>query len=171
MAEAKYDWKVIRADYDAEKYKTLKDLAEAYGVNYSYMKKKASTWKRENKLAKQVLCDELSFMQEEEKQAIMYDLDSIPDDREAWHKRLWDKLGLAAERALDDMENNFYTADGKLKSKALADVAAVLDKIQKGHQELKDEGNNGQLNEYAKLIQNYRNNVTNNKEGEDDEEE
>lgn len=142
----------------AGKYKTLKALAEAHDVNYGYIKKRAASWKKEKAVIED-LSNEISFVEEQERQAIMYDLSTIPEDREAWHRRLWDKLGLAAERALDNPDENFYTHDGKLKSKALADVAAVLDKVQRGQSEMKENKATGQLESYANLIAGYRKQV------------
>ena len=169
MAEKRFDWALIRKEYDENKYKTLKKLAEAHGVSYTYMKKRSAKWKRENKVKDLVIENEMTFMQEEKHQTFIADINSIPEDRNEWHKRLWDKLGIAAEIALNNIEENFYTNDGKLKSKALSDVAVVLDKVQKGHQELKQENNNGQLQDYANFIVNLRaTNVVSLKDKEDE---
>lgn len=159
MAMKKFDWVAIKNDYYLDKYKDLKGLAQAYGVNYDYMRKKAATWKKDKSFIAEIQAEingEVDFIDEQERQAIMQELNSIPDDRTQWHKRLWDKLGLAAERALDNPEMNFYTHEGILKAKALADVANVIEKVQKGQSEAKDDKVTGQLENYANLIASYR---------------
>lgn len=39
MATKKYNWQNIKSDYMANKYPTLRGLADAYGVEYGYMRK------------------------------------------------------------------------------------------------------------------------------------
>lgn len=163
MANKKYDWVAIKNDYLLGKYKDLKALAKAYGVSYHYMKTKAASWKTDKAFVQEIqseIDNEISFLEEEDRNSIREELVNIPDDRAIWHKRLWDKLGLVAEKALNNPELHFFTHEGVLKTKALSDVAAVIEKVQKGQVEMKDDKTTGQLESYANLIASYRANAT-----------
>lgn len=159
MASKKYDWVAIKNDYLLGKYKDLKALAKAYGVSYHYMKTKAASWKTDKAFIQEIqseIDNEISFLEEADRNNIQEELVNIPEDRAIWHKRLWDKLGLVAEKALNNPELHFFTHEGVLKTKALSDVAAVIEKVQKGQVEMKDDKTTGQLESYANLIADYR---------------
>lgn len=75
----------------------------------------------------------------------------VPNDRNNWHKTLWDKLGRIVERSLDNPEFHYFTDDGKIKTKAVSDIASVIEKIQKGQTGEKD-ATSGQLTQYVEAI-------------------
>ena len=181
MADKKYEWSTIKKDYFSSKYNTLKELAEAYNVPDTYLRKKAAKWNREKSMARK-LKDELdkdrhNVPTKKKKNTknnrnnknvptnVPIDvptvptdvpMECIPENMNMWHKRLWDKLGLIVERALDNPEDNFFTEDGRIKSKAVADISTVIEKIQKGHSETNDNKENGQLNAYVEMIAQLR---------------
>lgn len=73
-------------------------------------------------------------------------------DRNIWLSSLWDRLGLIVETALNEPEHNFFTLDGRVKTKQLTDIALILEKIQKAN-EGKDNKKTGQLSEYVEMFQ------------------
>lgn len=153
--DKKYNWTVIKKDFLSGKYPTLKELGDAYGIPYNYMRKKSSKWNKEKIMI-------VDLRGEIEKDAVTRKIadapleTEIPESRDLWHKRLWDKLGLIVERALDSPEQNFFTEDGRIKSKAVADISTVIEKIQKGHNEDNEEKQNGQLAAYVNMIAQLR---------------
>lgn len=183
MADKKHDWAAIEKEYHSNKYGSLKELADAYGLSYNYIRKRASNWKNKKDIADQLI------QQEEQEQAqkaqqkstskskkpskqkasetpvaqpcdtVPIDVptedsicnQNVPEDRNLWHKNLWDKLGKIVERSLDNPEFHYFTLDGRIKTKAVADVAAVIEKIQKGQTGEKD-ATSGQLMQYVEAI-------------------
>ena len=54
MAEKKYNWPVIKEDWNNGKYKTIKELAEKNEMPYTYAKKRVGKWNKEKKLADKI---------------------------------------------------------------------------------------------------------------------
>ena len=54
MAEKKYNWPVIKRDWNNGKYKTIKELAEKNEMPYTYAKKRVGKWKKEQSLADKI---------------------------------------------------------------------------------------------------------------------
>lgn len=184
MALPKYDWNAVRKDYEAKTYSSTEELAKAYDMPYSYLRKKVAKWNQENtsvsqikktiknidkskgknsnrtdedilKDLKQFLPTELAL--ESNQELILSDYEAkVPNDRAAWHKKLYDKLGVIVEAALDNPELNFFTQNGQVKTKALSDMASIIQVIQKGQESTQDDKATGQLTAYADMIANLR---------------
>lgn len=69
---------------------------------------------------------------------------------------MYDKLSIVVFKAMANMDDNFFTNDGRLKSKALLDVASVVEKIDKGYQSGEEQKQTGQLGAYAAHIAQLR---------------
>lgn len=161
-----HDWGPIKADFFANKYSSLKDLAIAHGISYNYLRKRTAKWKSEkglvNELAKQSKPKAQNITNAQFKSdtdtSVLHDIPNIvpecdiPEDRHLWHYRLWDKLGTIIEQALDNPDFNFFTDDGRIKTKAVSDIAMVIEKIQKGQTGEKDDKITGQLLSYVEAI-------------------
>ncbi|WP_302570438.1 hypothetical protein [uncultured Clostridium sp.] len=150
MATKKYNWQNIKSDYMANKYPTLRGLADAYGVEYGYMRKRAAKWKNEKEFV-----SDLS-----EENSIHSDLIiEIPEDRNELHTNMYDKLSIIVMRMLNEPEN-FFTHEGKPKTKSLVDISQVVERIQKGHQgSIKDDKQFTQLTAYTDMIKKLKESV------------
>ena len=158
MAEKKYPWAKIKKDYLLGKYKTIKQLGEAYGVPYNYIRKRTANWNKQKDIGTKMAQQEkdVPTVPNEYPSDIIFNDHNLPEDRDIWHKRMWDKLGIIIEKALDEAEDNFFTHDGKIKTKAVADISVVIEKIQKGQENNKEDKNAGQLKEYVDMLANLR---------------
>lgn len=145
MASKKHNWAAIKKDFYDKKYATLKELAEAHDIKYTYLRQKTAKWAKESP-------EFISDLDVEEAQLAI----DIPENRKEKVRLMYDKLSVIALRALSDPENNFFTVEGKLKSKAFLDVASVVEKIQKGYETGEDGKQTGQLGEYAAYIKQLR---------------
>lgn len=145
MAKQKHNWLAIKKDYYDKKYPTLKELGEAYNIPASYLRRQASKWPKEKP-------EFISDLEVEEAQKAL----DIPENRKEKVRLMYDKLSIIALTALNNPEANFFTTEGKLKSKAFLDVASVVEKIQKGYETGEDANQTGQLGEYAAYIKQLR---------------
>lgn len=159
MASPKYDWNKIKEDYNNKVYSSTQELAKAYDIPYGYLRKKVAKWNQDNTSINQIknaikdidTQTELAF--EEQAQLILTDYeDKVPSDRASWHKKLYDKLGVIVEAALDNPELNFFTNNGQVKTKALSDMANIIQTIQKGQESTVEDKATGQLTAYADMI-------------------
>lgn len=179
MALPKYDWNAVRKDYEAKIYSSTEELAKAYDMPYGYLRKKVAKWNQENTSIKQIknaikdidnidsneddiidkiqkhIPTELALENEMELILTNYE-EKVPNDRAAWHKKLYDKLGVIVEAALDNPELNFFTQNGQVKTKALSDMASIIQVIQKGQEATQEDKATGQLTAYADMIANLR---------------
>ena len=150
MATKKYDWKKIKSDYMANKYKTLKELSNAYGIEYGYMRKRASKWKNEKEFVSDLIEDKVV-----NSEAIV----AIPEDRNELHTQMYDKMAIIVMKMLNNPEN-FFTHEGKPKTKSLVDISQVVERIQKGHQgAIKDDKHFTQLTAYTDMIKELKESV------------
>lgn len=145
MAKQKHNWTAIKRDYYEGKYKTLKELGIAYNVPGSYLRKKAANWDREDP----------EFITDLDIEEAEFNL-NIPEDRKEKVRVMYDKLSVIAFKALGDMDRNFFTEDGRIKSKSFLDIASVVEKIQKGYETGEDAKQTGQLGQYASAIARLR---------------
>ncbi len=150
MAQKKYNWKSIKADYIANKYPNLKALSDAYDIPYGYLRKRASSWKNDK--------DFVSDLAEEDI-VVPDEIIVIPEDRNELHTQMYDKLSIIVMRMLNDPEN-FFTHEGKPKTKSLVDISQVVERIQKGHQgAIKDDKQFSQLTAYTDMIKELKESV------------
>jgi hypothetical protein len=159
MAKPKYDWAKIKKDYDNKVYSSTQDLAKAYDIPYGYLRKKVAKWNQDNTSISQIknaikdINTQTEITLEKQSQFILTDYeDKVPSDRASWHKRLYDKLGVIVEAALDNPELNFFNNNGQVKTKALSDMASIIQTIQKGQEQSTEDKANGQLQAYADMI-------------------
>lgn len=179
MAEKKHNWAKIKKEYFEGKYKNIKDLAEKNNISYSYCKKQVAKWNKEKSITEKLinpLTEEVHKILESTKEvphkisqteesSFKSDIEvpiaeaivptkvptEISKDRNIWLSSLWDKLALIVESSLNEPEYNFFTNDGRIKTKALTDVSIILEKIQKA-QEGKNDKKTGQLGEYIEMF-------------------
>ena len=146
MAKAKHNWTAIKKDYAGNKYSNLKLLAEAHDVPYSYLKKKAAEWSKDPSFISEVIMDSCNSYSE-----------PLPEDSEERVKLMFDKLSEIIMISLNAPAENFFTEDGRLKSKALLDTATAIEKVQKGYKEVETgEEDTGKLGQYADYIKELR---------------
>lgn len=149
MAAKKYNWNKIKADYMANKYPTLKELAKAYGVEYGYLRKRAANWAKDKEFVSDLV----------EEVIAPATVISIPEDKNELHSDMYDKMATIVMRMLNDPEN-FFTHDGKPKTKSLVDISQVVERIQKGHQgTVKDDKQFTQLTAYTDMIKELKESV------------
>lgn len=179
MAEKKHNWTKIKKNWLAGKYNNIKDLADKNDISYSYCKKQVAKWNKEKKIAEKLIeanieeahstrlyLKEVPYkMSPTEKSSFQSDIEvstqevivtnkvptTFSKDRNIWLSSLWDRLGLIVETALNEPEHNFFTLDGRVKTKQLTDIALILEKIQKAN-EGKDNRKTGQLSEYVEMF-------------------
>lgn len=180
MAEKKHNWTKIKKEYFEGKYKNIKELSEINNISYSYCKKQVAKWNKKKAIAEKMVEPVKTTKKEEVPNKTLNtssevpieivtpfesDIDvpipevivptkvanNIPNDRNKWLSSLWDKLALIVESALNEPEHNFFTNDGKIKTKALTDISIILEKVQKA-QEGKDDKKTGQLGEYIEMF-------------------
>lgn len=163
MAKPKYDWAKIKKDYDNKVYSSTQDLAKAYDIPYGYLRKKVAKWNQDNTSISQIknaikdINTQTEITLEEQTQFILTDYETkVPSDRASWHKRLYDKLGVIIEAALDNPELNFFNNNGQVKTKALSDMASIIQTIQKGQEQSTEDKGSGQLQAYANMIGSLR---------------
>lgn len=143
MAAKKYDWNKIKLDYMNNKYPTLRELATSYGVEYGYMRKRAARWKNDKEFISDLIEDDIISSE------ITIE---IPEDRNELHTEMYDKLSTIVMRMLNNSEN-FFTHEGKPKTKSLVDISQVVERIPKGHQgAIKDDKKFTQLTAYTDMI-------------------
>lgn len=180
MAEKKHNWTKIKKNWLAGKYKNIRDLADKNNISYSYCKKQVAKWNKEKNIAEKLInprvedvssvnlhATEVTYkMSPTEESSFVSDIEvgtpevivptkvptELSKDRNIWLSSLWDKLGLIVETALNEPEHNFFTLDGRVKTKQLTDIALILEKIQKAN-EGKDNKKTGQLSEYVEMFQ------------------
>lgn len=180
MAEKKHNWTNIKKNWLAGKYKNIKDLSGQNDISYSYCKKQVAKWNKEKKITEKLIeanieeahstrlyPKEVPYkMSPTEKSSFQSDIEvptqevivtnkvptTFSKDRNIWLSSLWDRLGLIVETALNEPEHNFFTLDGRVKTKQLTDIALILEKIQKAN-EGKDDKKTGQLSEYVEMFQ------------------
>ncbi|WP_194190319.1 hypothetical protein [Clostridium chrysemydis] len=182
MAEKKHNWTKIKKDWLAGKYKNIKDLADKNNISYSYCKKQVAKWNKEKKIAEKLInpqieevgsCDRHTSKEDGDikvpsnKEAVFINDIEVPTqevivptkvtttlskNRNIWLSSLWDRLGLIVETALSEPEHNFFTLDGRVKTKQLTDIALILEKIQKAN-EGKANKKTGQLSEYVEMFE------------------
>ncbi|MGL5151227.1 MAG: hypothetical protein ACRC7N_11715 [Clostridium sp.] len=175
MAEKKHNWTKIKKNWLAGKYKNIKDLADKNDISYSYCKKQVAKWNKEKNIAEKLINPPIQAVQNEtlytseiptEESSFQSDIKvpitevivptkvptTLSKDRNIWLTSLWDRLGLIVETALSEPEHNFFTLDGRVKTKQLTDIALILEKIQKAN-EGKDNKKTGQLSEYVEMFQ------------------
>lgn len=180
MAEKKHNWTKIKKNWLAGKYKNIKDLADKNDISYSYCKKQVAKWNKEKNIAEKLINPQNEEVHNEtlytsevpykvsptEESSFQSDIEvpttevivptkvptELSRDRNIWLTSLWDRLGLIVETALNEPEHNFFTLDGRVKTKQLTDIAIILEKIQKAN-EGKDNKKTGQLSEYVEMFQ------------------
>ena len=148
MAKQTHNWTAIKKDYYDNKYKNLKELAEAHKVKYNYLRQKAAKWDK----------DRPEFISDLDVKEAQEALD-IPEDRKEKVRTMYDKLSIVVFKAMANIDDNFFTVDGRLKSKTLLDVASVVEKIDKGYQTGEEAKQTGQLGAYAAHIAQLRENM------------
>ena len=157
MASKKYDWTAIKRDYATNKYANLRLLAEAHNVSYSYLKKKAACWSKDENFMTDLIGMDMQALE-----------DAIPQDPEERMKLMYDKLSAVVFKALSNPQDSFFTENDMLKSKTLLDTATALEKIQKGYKEIETgEENTGMLGQYADYIKQLRDTAKAAKESEE----
>lgn len=158
MAKQKYNWPAIRKDYYAGKYRNLKELATAHKMSYSYLKKEAAKW---NKNEPELISD----LEIEEAQKVL----DMPEDRKERVTLMYDKLSEIVFRALNNPEGSFFTLDGNLKTKQFLDCVSAVEKIDKGYS-TGDEGKMpGKLGEYSEYFSKLKEDFLNGNHEEEEE--
>ena len=145
MASKKYNWKKIKSDYMTDKFKTLKELAAAHGVEYGYMRKRASDWGKEKQT--------IDFLEEIDTYEVNEHY-TVPKDRSEAAINLYDDLYVIAKKMLSCPEN-FFTHEGIPKTKQFLDITTTVEKVAKGYADyVKDEA-------YTDMIKDLKANLTN----------
>lgn len=141
MAKQKYNWPAIKKDYYASTYSNLIELAKAHNMKYSYLRKIAAKWDKNNP-------EIISDLDIEEAQKAL----EMPEDRKERVRVMYDKLSEIVFRALNNPEGSFFTLDGNLKTKQFLDCVSAVEKIDKGYQTGEDTKQTGQLGLYADYL-------------------
>lgn len=123
----KINWNLeeLKKEFLIGDYKTLKEFAEAKGLNYSSLRNKAKGW----------LQEKAKLLQEKNKKVIEKVLEQRIEketDYNLAHLKAWDELLNIVLEVLHNKEQHLMTRNGKINIYALERVANILEKIQKG---------------------------------------
>lgn len=158
MADKKYNWKQIEKDYWNNKYPTLKALAEAHGVEYGYLRKRAGNWKKQ-KNAKEIADKAIKLEIDEMTNGTGYGELRAPDDKRKAMMQLLDKSWVIANMMLSNPDN-FFTHDGTPKTKQFNDAMTSVEKIGKGYLDfVQDEEKATNILAYTDMLKEVRSKI------------